>query len=99
MKAPKGKFAKTSTQRCRATILDSPGCNRESLADFTQADFEKRENDKDERAMKGGGKSQQSLLREDNWLLRKPDTKLTGQLLAKVTGHTAEVKAWGPTFQ
>lgn len=98
MKAPKGKFAKTSTQRCRVTTLDGPGCNRESLADITQADFEKRGNDEDEHAMKGG-ESQQSLHSEDSWLLRKPDTNPTGQLLAKVTGHTAEVKAWGPTFQ
>lgn len=45
------------------------------------------------------GKKEQSLHSEDNWMLKKPDTKLTGQLLAKVTGHTAEVKAWGPTFQ
>lgn len=57
------------------------------------------ENDEGERALKGGEKVNGLCIVKPNWLLKKPDTELTGQLLAKVTGHTAEVKAWGPTFQ
>lgn len=42
VKSPEEKFAKSSTQRCRATVLGGPWHNRESWANLTQADFKMR---------------------------------------------------------